>query len=110
MAAKTRTGLQVLTANRLRDGEVVYADAAGGWTTCFAGARVITDPSEADAALARAGADVAARLILDPYLFDVSAGTGTPASVRERIRAAGPTVRTDLGKQAAGRGDAHVPL
>jgi hypothetical protein len=37
-----------------------------------------------------------------PYLFDVreAAGRTVPVKVREAIRAAGPTVRTDLGKQA----------
>ena len=40
--------------------------------------------------------------ILDPYLFEVAeCDSGfKPVSVRENIRANGPTVRTDLGKQA----------
>ena len=41
--------------------------------------------------------------ILEPYLFEVmeeAANNYNPASVREIIRAKGPTVRLDLGKQA----------
>jgi len=37
-----------------------------------------------------------------PYLFDVRVenSTAVPAKVREALRAAGPSVRPDLGKQA----------
>jgi hypothetical protein len=37
-----------------------------------------------------------------PYLFDVVLDKGTVKPVREReiIRSLGPTIRTDLGKQA----------
>ncbi|MEL0150564.1 MAG: DUF2849 domain-containing protein [Parvibaculales bacterium] len=45
--------------------------------------------------------------VLEPYLFEVlEAGrVYKPASVRETIRAAGPTVRLDLGKQAEAKAE-----
>jgi hypothetical protein len=56
----------------------------------------------AEAALKDAGDAVLRGEVVGPYLFDVRETTGrtVPAKVREAIRAAGPTVRTDLGKQA----------
>jgi hypothetical protein len=91
---------QVLTANRLRDGDVVYW-RDGGWVEAFADAQVLD--SDADAALARAGAEVKARLIVNPYLFPVRVEGGRVRAIEEReiVRSEGPSVRRDLGKQAA---------
>lgn len=92
---------QILTAWRLDDGEAVYW-GAGGWVRALDGASPYADMASANAALAAAEADVAARVIVGPYLFDaaVDGATIRPLSARELIRAAGPTVRRDLGKQA----------
>lgn len=91
---------QVLTANRLRDGDVVYW-REGAWVEAFAQAQVLD--VQADAALARAGADVRARLVVNPYLFPVRVEGGRVRAVEEReiVRSEGPSVRRDLGKQAA---------
>ena len=92
---------QILTANRLRDGEVVYW-AAGQWVTTLEGAEVFGDDASAKAALKTADGSVRDRLVVNPYLFDVrrEAGALRPVKEREIIRAAGPTVRRDLGKQS----------
>jgi hypothetical protein len=92
---------QVLTANRLRDGEVVYW-RAGEWLTAFPAAEVFPEAAGAEAALSAAGESVRDRVVVNPYLFDVreDAGSLRPVKEREIIRAAGPTVRLDLGKQA----------
>ena len=92
---------QIVTANRLIDGIVVFQDAAGGWSEDFARAAVHDD---AAVALGRAAEDVAASLVVDPYAVEVELRNGhyVPKALREAIRAAGPTVRRDLGKQAAG--------
>jgi len=92
---------QMLTANRLRDGAVVYW-RAGAWLTGLADAELLPEPAGADAALAAADESVRDRVVVNPYLFDVreDAGTVRPVKEREVIRAAGPTVRLDLGKQA----------
>ena len=102
---------QIVTANRLIDGIVVFQDEAGGWSEDFARA---ASHEDAAAALARAGEDVAASLIVDPYAIDVELRNGhyTPKALREAIRATGPTVRRDLGKQAEGLAPlqaAHTP-
>ena len=41
-------------------------------------------------------------MVVGPYLMDVAAENGVPRPIsnREVIRARGPTVRLDLGKQA----------
>jgi hypothetical protein len=59
---------------------------------------------DADAALEAARKFVAGNVVVNPYLFAVRAETDgvTPVKEREIIRAAGPTVRSDLGKQASG--------
>jgi hypothetical protein len=92
---------QVLTANRLVVGEVVYWNEAQGWVSRLEEAQVLAD-SEADAVLARADESVQKREVVAPYLFDVrlEKGIAVPVKVREAIRAAGPTVRLDLGKQS----------
>ena len=91
---------QVLTANRLKIGEVVYW-SGHRWVPWFDEAQVLSD-SEAEAALKGAADWVLKGEVVGTYLFDVreKAGQIVPVKVREAIRAAGPTVRTDLGKQA----------
>jgi len=92
---------QVLTANRLQVGEVVYWNSARGWVDRFAEAEILPD-DKAEDVLKGAAEWVSKREVVGPYLFDVKVadGVATPVKIRERIRAAGPTVRTDLGKQA----------
>jgi hypothetical protein len=93
---------QILTANRLRDGDVVYG-RHGAWTETLRDAEILADAAAAEAALAVADVAVHARLVVNPYLFEarIDADGIHPVREREIIRAAGPTVRRDLGKQAA---------
>ncbi len=88
---------QALTANRLIDGLVLYW-RRGGWVEPFSEADIFPDAATADAALAAAKDFVARNLVVNPYLFEVQGGR--PVKEREIIRAAGPSVRTDVGKQA----------
>jgi hypothetical protein len=90
---------QALTANRLIDGVVLYWKD-GGWVEPFADAELFADTKTAEAALIAAKAFVAANAVVNPYLFEVK--DGKPVKEREIIRAAGPSVRADLGKQADG--------
>ena len=92
---------KVLTANRLALGEVVYWNASRGWVGTFEEADVLPDKT-AEQTLAGAAEWVEKREVVAPYLFEVRIDDGkpVPVKVREMIRAKGPTVRLDLGKQA----------
>ena len=102
---------QVVIANRLSDGLVVFLAAAPGsthgeWKLRLDEASVASDEARAQELLALGLA--AARQehkVIEPYLIDVerTAGGLRPTLYRERIRCQGPTVRTDLGKQAEAR-------
>jgi len=95
------TGPQMLTANRLRDGDVLYWKD-GGWVLTLAQGQVFSDSALADAALGEAQARLADNLFVAPYLFEVRVENGRVIPVKEReiIRAAGPTVHKHTGKQA----------
>ena len=90
----------MLTANRLKDGDVLYWKA-GHWVLALRDGDVFADPKAADMALAEAQKYVTGNVVVNPYLFDVQVdGAGIhPVKEREIIRAAGPTVRGE-GKQA----------
>jgi hypothetical protein len=92
---------QILTANRLTKGEVVYWNSLHGWVLTLGGADLFDGPAGEDA-LKRAAESVRKREVVNPYLFEVrlEGGAAHPVKMRELIRAAGPTVRRDLGKQA----------
>ena len=95
---------EIIAASRLADGLVVFLDAAGNWTEDFHAGAVLGDAQSKAAALATAERAVAANLIVEPYAIELElrAGHLAPKALRERIRASGPTVRADLGKQAEG--------
>ncbi|MBP0651345.1 DUF2849 domain-containing protein, partial [Mycobacterium tuberculosis] len=83
--------MQVITANRLTDGLVVYLDAGGRWTTDIAAARLLDADDAVAAALAEGQAAAGRQEIVDPYAVAVVAGAKgvAPQSLRERIRAFG---------------------
>ena len=91
---------QMLTANRLGDGAVVYLAEGGIWVEEFARGAIWRDEVATKAALDSGNIAVADRLVIGPYLINVKESEGTPAptSVRERIRAdRGPTFAVDAG-------------
>ena len=88
---------QTLTANRLIDGLVLYW-LGGGWTESFTEADQFDSEPAAAAALVAAKDFVARNVAVNPYLFEVR--DGQPVKEREIIRAFGPSVRQDVGKQA----------
>lgn len=94
---------QSVTANRLADGAVVWLTATGGWSVSARDAAVYADADAAKAGLETAQADEARQLVVAFYAVDVveEPQGPWPVKIRERIRAAGPTVRLDLGQQAA---------
>lgn len=95
---------QVMTANRLADGLVVFLTRAGVWSEKIDDAVLALEPQASAALEARAAADVKANLVTGQYLFEAERVNGNirASHFRERIRTLGPTVRTDHGKQAEG--------
>ena len=94
--------MKVLTANRLIDGEAVWYAAGQHWAETIVGAEIANDKAHEERLENIGKAAFAANQVLDVELIDVDVVDGAivPLRLRERIRAAGPTNRTDLGKQA----------
>jgi hypothetical protein len=97
---------QLITANRLRDGIAVFMTRAGEWSETIDEAVLALEPEAARALEARAREDERKTLVTGAYLIEAERRDGRvrAAHIRERMRALGPTVRTDLGKQAEGKG------
>jgi hypothetical protein len=101
----------VITANRLTDGVVVFQTIHDSWTEDFIRAAVLSDPEATASALARAKQDEGNNIVVDPYAIVVEERNGhlAPKALREAIRATGPTIRRDLGKQALGQAPRSGP-
>lgn len=103
MAGEKRPPLPViLLANDLLDGEVVFRTGSG-WTFDPAKALIAHDEATALALEAAGQAAMAANQVVDAYLVDVAIdalGHAVPRHFRERFKVLGPSIRTDLGKQA----------
>jgi len=87
--------LEVVTANRLKGGDVVYLSSGLTWSLHLNDAAASDDAAEKERLLAAAERSVTEREVVAPYLIPVKrdAGRLTPLSQRETIRANGPTVR-----------------
>jgi sulfite reductase (NADPH) hemoprotein beta-component len=85
--------LQVVTANRLGDGRVVFLADGYRWVEEIGLARVSETDEAAKALLAIAEKAAADRIIVAPYLIDVSAEGERvmPTRYREILRALGPS-------------------
>ena len=93
---------QAYTANRLHDGRVVYLTSGGAWSEYIDDAAVAEDEPDLEALCIMAVAATAACIVVEPYAIIVTSDgkTVTAERLRERIRAQGPTVHSDHGKQA----------
>ena len=102
---KKNDSLKIVTANRLREGDVVYLTDTGRWSLHLNESRATRDAAQVEAMLAQAAAAVDARQIVGPYEMEVVEVDGIlqPLSAREIIRAAGPTVRADYRDGVAPR-------
>ena len=85
---------KVITANVLATGSVVFMTSDGRWVSQVDEAARFADDAAAAAHLERAAQDARKALIVDPFVTDVTAGAeGKPTmSLRDRIRAYGPTI------------------
>jgi hypothetical protein len=92
MAKNLRGDLQVVSANRLADGAVVFLDEIGQWTTRLDLAAIARDEGASRLLLERARA--ASFTVVDPFLVAVTEdgqGHVEPVSLREKIRVSGLT-------------------
>ena len=94
--------LKVMTANLLREGDVVYLSAKGSWSPWLRDAEMVEGAEGAARLEAAADKAVGERLVVGPYLMQVAKQSGWPRPVgtREKIRAKGPTTHPAFGKQA----------
>ncbi len=92
--------LHIATANRLRDGAVVYFTAESGWSHWIADARVSNDEQSAQALLDQTSASVDGNEVVEPYLIEVLAEARSfkPVRYREIIRAKGPSSHPQYGR------------
>ena len=86
--------LQVIIANKLQDGLVVFLTEDGNWSNAIDAAAVASDASQGARLLEQAKAAEAANQVIDPYLIDIRIENERriPTEYREYIRAVGPTV------------------
>ena len=88
---------KIATANRLCDGRVVYLGDDGAWSPEIGRGRVVDGETAEAELLAAAGSAAAA--VVEPYLIELGDGARTqPLRLRERIRAAGPSVQVALNR------------
>ena len=93
---------QIVTANRLKDGEVVYLTSAGNWSEDLKESLVAENAQDAERLLEKAMTPTEELSVVGPYLADVELENGNviALSQREIIRATGPTVHRHFGKQS----------
>jgi sulfite reductase (NADPH) hemoprotein beta-component len=84
----------IITANRLRDGVIVYMHVDNGQMTWSPSVSKATSFSsdDVDAALAQAKEAETGNLVVGIYAAEVT-GNNNPLSAREKIRAHGPSIR-----------------
>lgn len=89
---------QMVLANRLTDGRVVFLAADGNWVENIESGARSADDQRAAEMLAAAHLAESRGVVVEPYLIGIRHASGRlqPVSFREGIRARGPTVRTDL--------------
>jgi hypothetical protein len=89
---------QMIIANRLIDGAVVFLAPDERWVAAIDEGTVVEDEAEAQRLHGIAKQHEARCLVIDPLLIQVKVEDGRvrPTEIREVIRAFGPTVRTDV--------------
>lgn len=99
-----RHDIEILTANNLIDGEVVFLTSDKSWSKDIDLAHKATSAEEAEALMAIGEKAEMSCEVVGLYLVGVDELDGKLKAdhIRERIRTLGPTVRQDLGKQSEG--------
>jgi hypothetical protein len=86
------TGPSIITANRTRDGAVIYRTAAHGWSVKLSDAAIVRTADDARALLAESVADDIGAV--GPYIAPVEVTDQgiAPGNLREKIRNQGVTI------------------
>lgn len=89
--------VQMIIANRLSDGLVVFLAESGGWVESIDAGKAIEEAGEAERLFEASQEDERRCVIIDPNLIEVSRTDGrwVPVVYREAIRAFGPSVKTE---------------
>jgi len=86
-------GPVVVTANRLRDGAVIYRTADDAWSTDLAAAAVVSTTPDAQVLLKGAVADDVGAVTAYVAPVEITPDRRiAPGNLRERIRVHGPTI------------------
>lgn len=95
-APKLNSQPQLVTANDLKTGDVVYLTRSAGWSRHIADASIVPNTEAGATLLAVAEAQARQNIVVAPYLVPLDADVHPPRPVqfRERIRAQGPTTET----------------
>ena len=86
--------MQMIIANTLKDGFVVFLAEDGSWTAAIESGAIAETDERAANLLTTAKEAEAANVVIDPYLIPVEIEDGRPRPVeyREYIRATGPSI------------------
>lgn len=99
---------RIVTANRLRDGLVVFLSADGAWSERIGDAAGAANEAGAQELMAIAEQSAAECRVVEPYLVEVEIAADRrrpvprPVRHRESIRVSGPTVQTGLNGRIPG--------
>lgn len=93
---------EIVLANRLTDGVVVYLGSNGTWVEHTDEAAIAYDTQSREALTAQADAGIKTQQVTGWEFVEVEHENGTLRIVKNKhfIQSLGPTVRRDLGKQA----------
>src|SRR5690606_28840328 len=86
---------QMVIANRLADGFIVFLGPGDAWQRRIGDGRLLENEAEAAGALEVAKRHEAENVVVEPTLIEVvvdEAGAPRPVEIREAIRAFGPTI------------------
>lgn len=83
-----------ITANRLRDGRVVFRTPSGNWSLDVADSAIEPNEAAANVVLASVNANANEQDVVEVYAVEMNltGKTPRPAKLREAIRALGPTI------------------
>lgn len=97
---------KVVTANTLATGHVVFLSGNGAWVTAVEAAMIYPDAATAEEGLALARRDADRSIVVEPFVTDRDPDAdGKPAmTLRDSIRAYGPTIKYLPADTAAARG------